>query len=199
VLVLADRLKQMGLPPAALAGVKLAAIGAATDEVVAQEFGRRADLVPTDSKAEGLARAIQEVTRRGERMLVPQADIARPVLVQALAGAGLHVTPVVAYRTTAGSGGIDLPAWLRTAAAAGDEARAHAVTFTSPSTVHNLIGRLALEGGNPCDLLGVVRACIGPVTAEALTTAGLAPHVVATEQSLEGLVEALCEYDWNRQ
>jgi uroporphyrinogen-III synthase len=198
VQMIAARLQQMGIAPEVLAGVKLAAIGAATDEALAESLGRRAELLPGESKAEGLAAAIKEIVGRGEKLLLPQADIARPVLLKTLTAAGLEVTPVVAYRTTGGSGGIDLSAQLRTWQSDGDAVRAHAVTFTSPSTVHNLIGRLLQEGGNPIDLRHVVRACIGPVTAEALKVAGLPPDIVAPEQSLEGLVTALCKYDWNR-
>ena len=71
-----------------------------------------------------------------------------------------------------------------------------AITFTSPSTVRNLLARLEQEGSAPwiCSILQhVVLACIGPVTADALHAAGLPPAVVATKQSLEGLVEALSD------
>ncbi len=198
VLVLADRLQQMGLACDALAVVRLAAIGAPSAEMVARHFGRRADLIPEDSKAEGLAQVLNTVTERGQRMLVPQADIARPVLVQALTEAGLDVTPVVAYRTTMGSGGVNLAALLAARQGRGDgsdgSSLVDAITFTSPSTVRNLLARLAKEGGNSSHLEGVVLACIGPITADALNAAGLPPAIVATNQSLEGLVEALSDY-----
>jgi uroporphyrinogen-III synthase len=195
VQVLAARLQHLGISPAALAGVKLAAIGTATNAALAEWLGRGAEILPDESQAEGLAAAIQGVAGGEEKLLLPQADIARPVLLQTLAAAGLAVTGVVAYRTTGGRGGIDLVAWLEAQQGA---QRVHAITFTSPSTVQNLMGRLSVAGGNPMALRGVVRACIGPITAEALTAAGLPPDIVATEQSLSGLVEALCKYDWNR-
>ena len=203
VLVLARRLRALGIEPSALAGVRLAAIGVPTAAAVAEHLGRRADLVPEDSKAEGLVRALapgaNALTQRGQRMLVPQADIARPALVQGLMAAGLNVTSLAAYRTTPGSGGVPLGALL--AAGPGRGAGVDAITFTSPSTVRNLLSRLEQEGGAPVDrrrLAHVVLACIGPVTAEALEAAGLPPlagaTVVAANQSLEGLVEALSAY-----
>ncbi len=67
--------------------------------------------------------------------------------------------------------------------------------------MRNLLARLEQEGGAPVDLSAlqrVVLAGIGPVTADAMHAAGLPPAaaatIVATKQSLEGLVEALSTY-----
>jgi uroporphyrinogen-III synthase len=192
VFVLADRLQQMGLSLDTLAAVRLAAIGASSNAAVRQHFGRSANLVPEDSRAEGLAQALSAVAERGQRVLVPQADIARPVLVQTLAQAGLVVTSLVAYRTTMGSGGVNLAGLL--AAKHGGSNAIDTITFTSPSTVCNLLARLENEGGDRRHLEDVTLACIGPVTADALHAALLSPTIVAANQSLEGLVEALIAY-----
>lgn len=203
VLVLADRLRALGLAPGALADVHLAAIGAPTAEAVAVHFGRSADLVPEESKAEGLVQALTSgpnpVTRPGERLLVPQADIARPALVQGLTGAGLNVRALAAYRTVIGSGGVALHALLAGGTSRGEGV--DAITFTSPSTVRNLLARLEQEGGAPLDLSllrHVVLACIGSITADAVGAAGLqaaaGATLVAAQQSLEGLVDALSAY-----
>jgi uroporphyrinogen-III synthase len=185
VRVLAERAGALGLPAALGAGVRLAAIGAATDEAAAALLGRRADLVPGESVAEGLAGALLGVAPAGARILLPQADIARPVLAQALAAAGLDVTPLAAYCTVAGRGGVDLPAELPTV---------DAITFTSSSTVRNLLRRLETEGGDCTALHRICLAAIGPVTADTLHAAGLKPTVVAQEPSLEGLVHALVDF-----
>ncbi len=189
VRVLAGRAQGLGLPPSLWAGVRLAAIGAATDEAAAALLGRPADLVPDEAVAEGLASALLGVVGTGSRLLLPQAGIARPVLQQALAAAGLDVTPLAAYRTTVGSGGVDLPALL-----APSQPGVDAITFTSSSTVRNLLERLAAEGGDCARLSSLCLAAIGPVTAETLRAAGLPASVVAQEQSLEGLVAALVGY-----
>lgn len=185
VRVLGERAAALHLPQSMWAGVRLAAIGAATDAAAAAVFGRTADLMPAENVAEGLASALLAVAERGQRLLLPQADIARPVLAQTLAAAGLDVTPLAAYRTTIGRGGVDLPALLPAV---------DAITFTSSSTVRNLLRRLADEGGDYTQLAGVCLAAIGPVTAETLREGGLTPTVVAQTQSVEGLVEALIEY-----
>jgi uroporphyrinogen-III synthase len=188
VLVLAQRCNALGLTPAALTQARLAAVGEATSEVALEYLGRAADLVPPEHIAENLGDALLAVVNRGERLLAPQADIARPVLVQSLRAGGLDVTPVVAYCTTVGSGGVELPSLLPHGV--------DAITFTSSSTVRNLLTRLENEGGTRGQLEGIVLACIGPITAATLESLGLPPHAVATKQSLEGLIEALITY-WN--
>ena len=63
------------------------------------------------------------------------------------------------------------------------------VTFTSSSTVKNLVTALADK-----DILRQVKlACIGPVTAETLRGFGLEPAVIAKEYTIDGLVEAVKE------
>jgi len=64
-------------------------------------------------------------------------------------------------------------------------------TFTSSSTVTNLVGLL---DGNLDALAGVTIACIGPVTAETAGGIGLEVDIVAKEHTVPGLVEALEEY-----
>jgi uroporphyrinogen-III synthase len=193
VRVLDQRVRALNLPPSMWSGVNIAAIGPATGEAAAHTFGRGADLVPEDNVAEGLARALQNAVPRGRRLLLPQADIARPVLARSLTAAGVDVVPVVAYHTTLGSGGVDLPALLAARPAAVD-----AITLTSSSTVRNLLKRLQSEGGDPSLLEDICLAAIGPVTAETLHAAGLTPSLVAQNQSLKGLVQALIDY-WRRQ
>ena len=66
-----------------------------------------------------------------------------------------------------------------------------AVTFTSSSTVRNLV---TLLDGDIDALRGAVVACIGPQTAKAAVEAGLPPQVVADEPSVDALVGALRRY-----
>src|SRR5690606_12548520 len=66
-----------------------------------------------------------------------------------------------------------------------------AVTFTSSSTVRNLV---TLLDHNLAPLRDTVIACIGPLTAETAREAGLTPHVVAEVHTIDGLLSALREY-----
>jgi uroporphyrinogen-III synthase len=137
--------------------------------------------VPEQFIAEELAAVLGDLT--GKRVLLPNADIARPTLEKLLRAAGALVDRVVAYRTVpAPECGVDMAGML----AAG---RIDAITFTSGSTARAFIQKI---GPDALDLAQkAVIACIGPAAATACRAAGLVPHVVAEVFTEEGLVEAL--------
>ena len=91
---------------------------------------------------------------------------------------------VTAYRTATPAS-----AWAEAAEVL--ESGIDVATFTSSSTVTNLVG--LLDGGADA-LSGVRIACIGPVTAETAGRMGLDVDIVAREHTVPGLVEALEEY-----
>jgi uroporphyrinogen-III synthase len=167
--------------------VALAAVGAATARAAESELGLTAALAPDEFVAEALAAALIARLRPGDRALLCQADIARPVLADALQAAGIELTSVIAYRTVIGRGGVDLPALLAAR-------QVDALTFTSASTVRNLLRRLAAEGGRPADLAGVCIVCLGPIVADAACKLGLTVHVLPAEHTIPALVEALEAY-----
>ncbi len=187
VTALAERLAALQIEPSALRTCAIAATGMATAQAVERTLGLAVALTPPEAVAEALATALIAQMPTGGRLLLCQADLARPTLAETLRAAGWSVTTVVAYRTVLGSGGIHLTTWL--AAGAVD-----AITFTSPSTVRNLVQRLEAEGGRLADLAGVCIACLGPVTAAAARQLGLAVHVLPTGQTMAALVEALARY-----
>lgn len=187
VLLVAGRLQAQGLSPRAYQHVRIATVGAATAEAVAEQLGLAVTLVPDEQVAEGLAMSLLPVLQPGARILLPQAELARPVLSERLTAAGACVTQVLAYRTVRGTGGVDLPTLLA-------EHEVDAITLTSSSTFRYLLERLADECGNPALLHQVCLACIGPVTAETVRNAGFQPGVVARDQSLAGLIAALAGY-----
>jgi uroporphyrinogen-III synthase len=130
-------------------------------------------LVPERFVAEGL---LSVFPPGPGRVLLPQAEGARPVLADGLETAGWTVDAVVAYRTVPADAA---PALLERAR------RADAITFTSGSTV---TGYLAAAGA---DALPPVVVCIGPVTAATAETAGMTVSAVATEHTIDGLLAAL--------
>lgn len=164
--------------------VALAAVGSATARAAARELGLTADLVPDEFVAEALAAALTTRLRPGTRVLLCQADIARPTLADALRAAGAVLTSVIAYRTVIGSGGVDLPALLAAR-------QVDALTFTSASTVRNLPSRLQADGGRLADLADVPIACLGPITATAVQRLGLTVHILPAEHTIPALVAAL--------
>lgn len=180
VAALAERLDALGAGrlPAAL---RTAAVGAGTAAACVRSLGHTPVAVPGDAVAEALLAGLPAVD--GARVLLPQGDLARPLLAEGLTDRGAAVTAVTAYRTVRGSGGVDLPRLL-------DAGRVDAAACTSPSTVYNLIARVETEGGSRQRLQRLPVACIGPVTAAAAEGAGLSA-LTARPHSLDGLIEAL--------
>lgn len=156
-----------------LAGIGVAAVGAATATALA-ERGVAADLVAEPATADGLVAAFPPGPGR---VLFPRAAEGRDTLPVGLRAKGWQVDEVVAYRT--------VPAPPPPPEVAAALAGADVVTFASPSAV-----RAYLDLGLP---VPPVVACIGPVTAAAARKAGLEVAVEAAVPSAAGLVAALGE------
>lgn len=179
-----NRLQKAGKDSRALCGVKIAAIGSATAEAL-KSYGITADLIPSAYKAEELADALAEDTKAGDKLLLARAKVARNVLPERLRALGAQVDVVAAYETVADCQNKEE---LLEALESGE---ASVVTFTSSSTVTNLLDVL----GDKKDLLNkVALAAIGPVTAETLEKNGLKPAISAAEYTIDGLMTAIEEY-----
>lgn len=187
ITILAERLRALDRAPSQASRFSVAAVGSATAQAVERELGLPVDLVPVTFVTEALAADLLRRLAPNGRVLVCQADIARPVLVETLAAGGAAVTSVVAYRTVMGSGGVDLPALLRAG-------QVDAVTFTSASTVRNLLARLNAEGGHVADLASVCLACVGPVTSETAQKLGMIVQVMPSQHTIPALVDSLEAY-----
>lgn len=171
-----ERAATLGLPMDKVCDVRVAAVGRATAQALAEQ-GVRVDFVPDQYVAEALVAGINNVA--GQRILLPRADIARKTLVEAFVAKGALVDDVIAYRT--------LPA----APPANDHAlNVDIATFTSASTVRNLAAWLRPQPLSEA-LAGARIACIGPITAQTAIAAGLAVEIVATEHTLDGLIRAI--------
>ena len=160
-----------------LAGVKLAAIGPGTAEVLA-ERNLVADLVPERYVAESLLEAFPlPHGDHGGRVLLARAEVARDVLpagaVRAWAGRSTSCPPTGRCPRS------PTPAQRERVAAA------DVVTFTSSSTVERWLEAFG-DGSVP-----PVVACIGPVTADTARRLGLRVDVVADVHTVDGLVDAL--------
>jgi uroporphyrinogen III methyltransferase/synthase len=176
VRLLFEAMAAQGRDARALANATMAAIGPGTAAALA-ERGVIADVVPERFVAEALVEALGAVEVAGRPVLVARAAEARDVLPDALRERGAEVDVVALYETVAEE---PEPAALE---AAQD---ADYVTFTSSSTVRNLLG--AIEGRFPRAARVV---SIGPVTSEAAREAGLEVHVEAQRHDPSGVVEAL--------
>jgi uroporphyrinogen-III synthase len=159
---------------AAALALRWAVVGPGSADALAM-LGIHAALVPERFVAEGLVEVFPDPPAGGGRVLLAQAEAARPVLADGLQARGWEVSTVVAYRTVP----VTPPPELLQAAVAAD-----AIAFTSGSTVDGYV-RAAGAGALP-----PVVVAIGPVTSAAVAAHGLAVAVEADPHSLAGLVEA---------
>lgn len=182
-------LERLGKDVRALHKARIAAVGPATQTDLRRR-GIAAEALPGRFQAEGLMAAFGPELQAGQHVLLPRGDLARAWLPQALREKGLSVTEAVMYRTVpAGEEDDELPRLL-------EKGRIHAVTFTSSSTVTNLLAALANMGvADPASALrGAEIACIGPVTAKTAEEAGLRVSIRAAEATIESLLDALCAW-----
>jgi uroporphyrinogen-III synthase len=118
-------------------------------------------------------------------VFLPRAESARPELVTGLEALGAAVDEIVVYRAAVPSEpDPEVLAAIR-------EDSIDIVTFTSSSTVRNLLAILGPDAAALKDESHPLIACIGPITAETARDNGLAVDVMASEYTVEGLVEAL--------
>ena len=176
------RLLQAGKDARALGYAKIAAIGSATAAEL-KKYGLVADVVPGEYRAEGIIEAMKGKLPPHAKILLPRAEEAREILPEKLREMGAEVDVVSAYRTVcAAADGEGLTSEL-------NEGRIDMVTFTSSSTVKNLVNII----GSADVLNGVKTACIGPVTADTAKSLGIEPDIIAKEYTIDGLVEAICK------
>ena len=172
-----DRMREIGVPPEALAAARVAAVGTRTARALA-ERGVEATFVAPDEGSIPLAEALGPL--EGASILMARSDRADPVAGEILRRRGARsVLEVEAYRT--------VPAAPEGRAL--DELRlgVDGITFTSPSTVHGFVS-LGPEWRRL--LAGAIVATLGPTTTGAAREAGLVVEE-ASEKSVTGLVEAL--------
>ncbi len=172
----------------ALEGVRICAIGPATAARIARH-GLQVDLAPSDHRGEGVSEALRTGRDlRKTRILLPRADIARPLLPDALRAAGADVTEVTAYRTIPAAG---WPGGAVREMIMKNEI--DAVTFTSASAVRSVVQSLGAD--RAVDLLGAtVVAAIGPVTVRAARQLGVETPVMPSTYTVPALARALADY-----
>ena len=161
------------------ANTRIAAVGETTGAALILA-GYRVDFVPDDNSARGLVKEWPQSDIVGT-VLIPQSDIAEPVLVAGLGTLGLEVEFVAAYRTV----GVPVTSQVAADVASG---RIGAVLVTSGSVARQVQAQLA-----PLPAETVV-ACIGPRTAFDARAAGLTVDLIAEDRSAVSLVDGLVDY-----
>ena len=159
---------------------QVGAIGPATAQAL-ERRGIIADFVPVSSTSEAVVDELSNRDWKDVPVLLPGADIGRDTLAQGLAQFGAQVELVAAYRTVAVS---EVGHLAREILDQGVDI----VTFTSSSTVRNLLEALNGDGSG---LKSSIIACIGPATAATARELGLHVDLVAAQHNVEGLAESL--------
>jgi uroporphyrinogen III methyltransferase/synthase len=173
-----------------LHGVRLCTVGPSTASRL-HRYGIRVDLTPAEFRADALIDALKASgSLKGQRILLPRADIARDRLADELREAGAEVAEVVAYRTVPGGGErdgeYDVYRMLL-------DRQIDAITFASASAVRNFVSMIGQD--QAADLLqSTIVASIGPVTAEAAQQLGIQTTVMPARYTIPDLVDALVEH-----
>lgn len=166
-----------------LQGVRLCAIGPETREQLRLR-GLFADIMPRRFCAEGILQALRGKLKPGQKVLLPRARNARPLLPEGLRQQGASVDEIYLYQASVPknsdksiieqimAGHIDI------------------ITFTSSSTVNNFV---KLLGKNNISRLSrkTMIACIGPITAATARKKGLHVSREAKEYTTDGLLAAI--------
>lgn len=175
-----------GLDVRSLHQIKTACIGPATAARL-RTFGLNSDIIPESYRAESVVDAFSGIEVKNQKVLLPRAEEARPVIPVELRKMGAEVNEVVAYRTEeAKENRRELIERLR-------ENAVDMVTFTSSSTVKNFAA--ALPAGEADELMkGVEVACIGPITADTAKELGFKVDLVADAYTIAGLTEKILHH-----
>jgi len=161
---------------------QFAAVGPATADAL-RAIGVAECLVPPVYRGEALADEIVAATGPANlstaRILLVQAERARPVLRERLVASGARVDVAPAYA-------VEVNPKVRDALREFIElGRGDWLTFTASSAARAFVQLVGAQTG------GALVAAISPVTASTLSRLGLPVHVVAATHSMPGLVDAL--------
>ncbi|MEO0531094.1 MAG: uroporphyrinogen-III C-methyltransferase [Planctomycetota bacterium] len=186
---LLGRMEQLGRDARAFGNARIAAIGPATRDALA-EWRLSADLTPDEYRAEALAAELAEEAS-GKRALLIRASRGREVLAETLREAGANVDQVVAYESR------DLNTASQEILEAIASSEVDWITATSSA-----IARSAAMLLGPAIASAATRpkfAAISPLTATALEESGYPASAVATDYMADGVVDAILTAEASRR
>jgi uroporphyrinogen III methyltransferase/synthase len=180
-----QRLKEKNKDIRELKGVRIYAIGPKTEQAV-RNLNIKVDTVPESYVAESLIESIGKENIEGKKFLLPRAAIAREVLPNTLREMGASIDVVHAYQTIRPESSES--SFLNRL----NEGSIDVVTFTSSSTVTNLLDRLNKEQREK--LNKIIVACIGPITQKTAENYGLKVAIIPSQYTIVGLISAIETY-----
>jgi len=176
-----QRMRAMGRDARWFEKIKIGAIGPATTERL-QDIGLYPDYISQEFTSESMLQGLAELGVAGCRILLPRSDIAPRELIEGLIKLGADPFEVTAYITSESG---DSSSSAKQMLVNGE---IDVITFTSSSTVTNLVKRI---DGNINVINRAKIACIGPMTASAGAKAGLRVDIMVQEHTIPGLVSAI--------
>ena len=153
---------------------RIAAIGPASGRDI-ERYAIKPDLIPDEFVAEALVERMKAAGISGKRILLPCAAEARETLRKGLEELGARVERIPIYDTV-------IPMQVSEESLSEIES-SDVITFTSSSTVRNFYKIIKSTEA--------ILACIGPVTAETVREHGYEPRIIASEYTIDGLVDAI--------
>ena len=182
-----DRLHVAGKDARALANLRICAIGPRTSQELGT-YGLTPDIVPVEFQAEGVIAALAHVGIRGSHVLIPRAEVAREILPEQLRELGAAVDVIPVYRTIAPT--VDVASLTQQL----HDGQVAALTFTSSSTVRNFVELFGGQDAVTRLVAQVAIACIGPITARTAEEYGLTVTILAAENTVPALAEAIVRH-----
>jgi uroporphyrinogen-III synthase len=167
------------------AGVKIAAVGPATAEVV-HAAGLSVNYVSRIHNGVAMAEELASQLQ-GKCVFLPRSDRANPELIAVLKRHGAQITPVVAYKTVSPIS--DSPETQESLL----RGSADAILFFSPSAVHHLRDLLGAQQFGDLSRQSIFVA-IGPVSENALKAEGVGRILQAADTTVAAVVATLAEY-----
>ncbi|MDA0738599.1 MAG: uroporphyrinogen-III C-methyltransferase [Nitrospirae bacterium] len=181
------RLWHNGRDARSLHGLRVCCIGPRTAEEL-EKFGVKADVIPAQYQAEGILEVMKAAGVAGQRVFIARAAQAREILPEELRRLGAEVLVAPVYQTVVPQSEVEA---IKTRfLSQGIEM----VTFASSSTVRNFVELFGGAEELQKILQHTIIGCIGPITAETARELGLQVEVVAGQNTIPALVEALVEY-----
>ena len=181
-----ERLFAAGKDVRAFNNLRTATIGPATEKKLF-DFGLNSDIVPDSYRAESVVKAFGSMDINANKILLPRAEEARPILPIELTKMGAEVDEIPVYRTVAvDDDGDQLIKQL-------EGQSIDMITFTSSSTVKNFRALIPSKKFKTL-LKGVIIASIGPITSDTANELGFEVHITAESYTIPGLCEAILHY-----
>lgn len=156
-----------GLDVRSMKAGKIAVVGDKT-ALCLKKFGLKADLIPDNQTAKGLAQKLAAIVNDDTRILFPSASHTEGSLVKLLSG-NCQLTQVICYENKEEYGKVP------------EESDYDYIFFTSASSVRRLAAMLPSFGEKTC-------ISIGPTTTAALQEAGASNILEASEPSYKAMI-----------